>query len=88
VAEPDWRSKLDPRLREKLARAGDRNDRDVRVIVQFAGPAPVLESLGLSVGTVAGQIATGSIRLQDLRRAASSPRIIYIEGAHARRPDA
>lgn len=88
MAEPDWRSKLDPRLRTELARAGDGDDRDVRVIVRFTGPATFLESLGVAVGTVAGEIATGSIRLQDLRWAASSPNIIYIEGAHAWRPDA
>jgi hypothetical protein len=92
----DWKAKIDHRLRAQLALYGDspeEADRRVNVLVRFAGSVQALQAHGLAVRTAAGDIATASLRLADVPKAARAPEILFIElsqslGLDASREDA
>lgn len=80
-----WEAKIDHRLRSLLA-AQDLQitptNRTVNVFIHFHGPIEALQKIaGLTIRTVAGEIATATIALSDLPGAAKSPQIIFIEQA-------
>ena len=59
----------------------------MRVLVRFRGDYERLRALGLSIGSIAGDIATAEVALDDLLRITEAPEVIYIEGTHALWPD-
>ena len=73
-----WSRKLDPRLRDLLARTTSPEVR-VDAVLRFVGDAARLGELGVSVRAVAGSIATGTFFLRDLERIAEAREIEYIE---------
>jgi hypothetical protein len=87
---PGWQSKIDHRLRALLARGEERPreaDQSVNVFVRFTGPAQALLRYGVTLRTVAGDIATASIPLREIPRVASAPEILFIELARPLGPD-
>jgi hypothetical protein len=58
----------------------------LRILVKFSGGVDELKDAGLTVGSVAGDIATGSIRLSDLPAIASAPNVVFIELAQPLAP--
>ena len=87
----DWTRKTDPRLQTLFARrrAADDSDETVRVMVRLAGEVDpdALRALGLALGSVAGSIATASLRLQNLPEVAAEPTVSYIELSTPLGPD-
>ena len=84
-----WENKVDHRLRALWARLTDNERRShaIRVIVRFIGTIEQLKNTGLKVGSVAGDISTGSIILDDLPRVAREPVIAYMELTQPLAPD-
>lgn len=84
-----WEKKVDHRLRALWARQTDneRKRQTIRILVRFIGTVEQLKDTGLKVGSVAGDIATGSMILDDLPRVANAPVIAYMELAQPLGPD-
>lgn len=84
-----WENKVDHRLRALWARVTDseRRSQTIRVLVRFVGSVEQLKNAGLQVGSVAGDIASGSMVLDDLPRVARAPEIAYMELAQPLAPD-
>jgi hypothetical protein len=84
-----WENKVDHRLRALWARLTDneRRNQTIRVLVRFIGSVEQLKNTGLKVGSVAGDIATGSMTLDDLPHIAIAPAIAYMELAQPLAPD-
>ncbi|MGI8838138.1 MAG: hypothetical protein ACR2H4_16090 [Pyrinomonadaceae bacterium] len=84
-----WENKVDHRLRALWARVpdSDRASQSVRVLFRFIGTVEGLKITGLKVGSVAGEIATGTVVLDDLPRIAAAPEIIFMELAQPLGPD-
>jgi hypothetical protein len=77
-----WERKVDHRLRALLERTKGKVDwmhREVNVAVRFSGSIDSLSPYGLKVRAVAGDIATASIFLDEIAKAASAPEILFIE---------
>lgn len=78
----EWERKLDHRLKATIDRVGSdpaQASRTVSVFVRFRGDVSNLRALGLQVRTVAGDIATASLRLADVEEAARSDSVSFIE---------
>jgi len=81
--------KLDPRLLELVQSVdGGRGDSEATVEVLVALDAPIdagvreeLTARGLSLRSEIGTILTGTIRLKDVSRLASSPRVVKLEAS-------
>lgn len=78
--------KLSPSLRARLRRPRGAEAR-VRVVVRFRGGQEQLRALGLSLGSIAGDLATADVALDDLPAIARAPEIVYVEGGGALWPD-
>ena len=77
-----WEAKVDPRLRRLLARAQNHPEEAsqvVNVFVRFTGSADSLRAHGVKVRAVAGDIATASIELENVPRAASLSEVVFME---------
>jgi hypothetical protein len=77
-----WETKVDHRLRALLARTEGHPveaSQLISVFVRFLGDAGTLRAYGLAVRAIASDIATASIILSDVPRAASAPEVVFIE---------
>ena len=82
VKHPPWEAKIDHRLRALLARTEghpEEASQIVNVFIRFTGRAEFLCAHGVSVRTVAGDIATASIALSDIPRIAGISEILFME---------
>src|SRR5215207_3388906 len=77
-----------PKALEALAESGqfavsaERDDgRTATVLVQFDGELEALESAGLEVSAVAGDVATGSIAVNKLSGLAEADGVVVVEGS-------
>lgn len=85
-----WERKVDHRTRALVARtaAGTADaSQEVNVFVRFVGDPSDLAALGLGVRSVAGDIATASIRIGDIEAVAGSPAVVLLELAQPLGPD-
>jgi hypothetical protein len=78
TSESEWRRKLDARLIDLAEDAGESAE-PVGVFVRFRGPPEQLARHGFAVGNVAGDIATATIALDELERAAGADEVVFIE---------
>ncbi len=56
---------------------------DVRVLVRYVGDPVALEQAGLAVQTIAGDVVTGTIALDDVKTLASLPDVEVVEAARS-----
>jgi subtilisin family serine protease len=61
--------------------------RKVSVLVRFAGDPEALEKAGLEIRTVAGDVVTGVISLNDVRKLEAVAEVELVEAARAMHPD-
>jgi hypothetical protein len=83
-----WTGKVDQRIRALVAAAGGEPGGEVNVFVRFTGDPGDLAALGLTVRSVAGDIASASIPVADIPAAAGSPSVVLLELARPLAPDA
>jgi hypothetical protein len=77
-------NKIDHRLRALWERTPERERarQRIRVLIRFAGPARVLDSLGVQIHSVAGDIASAELTLGDVPRIAGAAEVIFVELSH------
>lgn len=76
-----WRRRVDPKLLTLADDPGEDPDSVVQVFVRFTGPAGALREHGLDVRSVAGDVATASVALRDLPRAAGAPGVVFLQAS-------
>jgi hypothetical protein len=87
-----WEAKVDHRLRALLGPVQVQPGpgevrRPVSVFIRFRGDAAALRARGVSVRSVAGDVATATIDLLDIPGVASAPEIVFVELSRPLRPD-
>lgn len=85
-----WEAKVDHRLRallEPVQSGPGEVRRPVSVFIRFQGDAAALQARGVSVRSVAGDVATATIDLLDIPGVASAPEIVFVELSRPLRPD-
>lgn len=88
MSAEDVLAKLSPSLRAQLHDLRLRGtEARIRVLVRFHGEPERLRALGLSVGSIVGDLATAEVALDDLPAIVRAPEIVYVEGARALWPD-
>lgn len=88
---PAWLRKLDHRLRalwERTPHGAAGTGQRVHVFIRFSGDTAGLRTLGVELGSVAGDIATASFPLDDLPKVAGSAQVAFIELSRPLAPDA
>lgn len=77
-----WKNKTDHRLialYERAEAVPEGSGRAIAVYIRFRGAIGSLDIPGLKTGTVAGNVATGSIILSELPRIAGREEVEFIE---------
>lgn len=72
---------LDFKLRYLLRKISERAETPVRVVIEFRGDLSAVSGLGFRPVTTIGEIATGTIPLNRLRRLEEHPDVIAVEGS-------
>lgn len=72
---------LDFKLRYLLRKVSEHAETPVRVVIEFKGELSAIIGLGFRPVTIIGEIATGTIPLNRLRRLGEHPDVIAVEGS-------
>jgi Csp protease B prodomain len=85
-----WESKIDHRLRAMIERTpidSNKSNITINVLIKFSGESGPLEHHGIKTRAISGDIATAQIAVQNIKRVASMPEVLFMELSHALGPD-